>query len=275
MSHDIPASFIKDYDADVKLAYQRFGSKLRGTVRTKNNIVGESTTFQKIGKGEMAQKTRHGDVPTMNLDHTPVLLTLEDWYAGEYIDKLDELKINIDERMSVAKTSAAAAGRKTDALIITAMEAATQIVAHGSAGMTEAKVDTALETLDDNDVPLDDGEIYCVVGIREWNELIKIAAFSSADYVAANELPYAGRGMYAKWWRGIMWFTFSGLPVATNIRSCYMYHKTSTGHGIGEEVTTDITWQGEKAAHFFNTMLSMGAVIIDDEGIVEILCDES
>ena len=48
---------------------------------------------------------------------------MADFYAAEYIDKLDELKININERQAVAESAASALGRKTDEIIITAMDA--------------------------------------------------------------------------------------------------------------------------------------------------------
>ncbi len=46
MSTSVDQAFIKQYEADVHIAYQRMGSKLRNTVRQKNNITGESTTAE-------------------------------------------------------------------------------------------------------------------------------------------------------------------------------------------------------------------------------------
>ena len=45
MSTNIDKAFIKNFQSDVHLQYQRMGSKLRNTVRVKNDIVGSSTTF--------------------------------------------------------------------------------------------------------------------------------------------------------------------------------------------------------------------------------------
>ena len=45
----IDAAFIKHFEADVHTAYQQQGSKLRSTVRFKDNVNGASTTFQVIG----------------------------------------------------------------------------------------------------------------------------------------------------------------------------------------------------------------------------------
>src|SRR3546814_9265765 len=51
LSTSIDLSFVKQFEREVHEAYQRQGSLLRATVRSKNNVKGASTTFQKIGKG--------------------------------------------------------------------------------------------------------------------------------------------------------------------------------------------------------------------------------
>ncbi|MEK9698721.1 MAG: phage capsid protein, partial [Candidatus Poseidoniales archaeon] len=129
MANSIDTAFIKQFETEVHMAYQRMGSKLRNTVRT-SNVTGSTARFQVIGKGTASTKSRNGNVTPMELAHTTVEATMADHYAAEYIDKLDELKININERQAVAQSAAAALGRKTDEIITTAMDAganATQI----------------------------------------------------------------------------------------------------------------------------------------------------
>jgi hypothetical protein len=105
--------------------------------------------------------------------------------------------------------------------------------------------------------------------------LLKIQQFASADYVSADELPFNAT-YQAKKWLGTLWIPHSGLPIdGSDIRSCFWYHKTSVGHAAGSDVQTDITWHGDRAAHFVNSMMSQGVVRIDDTGIVEIKCDET
>ena len=124
MPENIDQAFIRRYEAEVHQAYQRQGSLLRNAVRRKSGVIGSSTTFQKTGTIEAAQKTRNGDVPVQDLDHAPVECPLGDWYAPTLVDDLDTIKTNIDERMVRVNASSWALGRKTDALIIAALEAA-------------------------------------------------------------------------------------------------------------------------------------------------------
>ncbi|WP_142849973.1 phage capsid protein [Telmatospirillum sp. J64-1] len=272
MSTSIDQSFIKHFQADVHLAYQQTGSKLRNTVRSKNNVIGASTTFQKVGKGTASTKSRHGKVPVMNLDHSPVECQLYDYYAGDWIDRLDEIKTNHDERAVVVKAGAYALGRKTDELIINQLDTSTNYAGAATDGLTKAKILTAFEMLGDADVP-DDGERYAVVGWKQWSELMQIEEFANADYVGEDDLPW--KGSQAKRWLGTLFMPHSGLTKSGGVRHCYWYHKTALGHASGADVQSDISWHGDRASHFVNNMMSQGAVLIDPAGVVALRCLEA
>jgi hypothetical protein len=276
-STQIDAVFTKQFQSEVKEAYQRHGSKLRPTVRSKTGVTGTSTFFPKVGKGTAAAKTRHGAVPVMNLEHAQVECILQDYYAGDWIDRLDELKADIDERSVIANAGAYALGRKTDELIIAALDTGTQ-EAIGTApgttdtdGLTKAKVLLAFEMMGAGDVP-DDGQRFAVVGWKQWSQLLEIDEFSSAEYVGTDELPW--KGTQAKRWLGALWMPHSGLTKSGALRYCYFYHKTAIGHAAAAEVETDVTWHGDRAAHFVANMMSQGSVLVDDTGVVRMRAAE-
>ena len=273
MSVSVDQVFIKQFEADVHLAYQQMGTKLRATVRSKSGVIGASTTFQKVGRGTAATKSRHGIVPVMNLNHEPVECILQDYYAGDWVDALDELKTNVDGRRVVASAGAYALGRKTDELIVSAMNNATNSAGDYSTGLTKDLILSAVEVLNQNDVP-DDGRRFAVVGVHQWNELLSMDEFVSADYVG-NDLPLVSGGASKKW-LGITWVMYNGLPLNnTDERDCFIYHATSIGHACGQEVKTDISWHGERAAHFISNSMSQGAVMIDNTGIVRLKCKDT
>jgi len=270
---DISVAFIKQFESEVHLKYQQEGSLLRNMVRTKNNVKGKSTTFQIIGKGSASTKNRHGTVTPMNLVHTNIEVTLSDFYAGEWVDKLDELKTNIDERGAVAKTEGYALGRKTDDLIIAALATATTTV-NATAALNLSKVLEAFAKFNELEVP-DDGERYAVVTPKAWNELLQIDQFAKSDYV--EDKPFM-KGKNCKKWLGINWCMHSGLPTTTTgegqnavtTATCFLFHKSAIGFASGADVTVDITWHGDHAAHFINSMMSQGAGLIDDDGVIKI-----
>ena len=258
MANTIDVAFIKQFESEVHMAYQRMGSKLRNTVRTVGNVAGSTVRFQKIGTGSASTKSRNGDITAMELTHTQVEATMADHYAAEYIDKLDELKTNIDERQAVAQSAAAALGRKTDEILYTAM--------HDTNGAIEkADLLTLFETFGSANIP-EDGGRFLAMHPKGYSDLFLITEFASSDFVGEQNLPYAG-GMTMKEFLGFKIFSTSAITAGKNMA----YHTSAVGLGINSDVQTEINYVPQKAAHLATSMMSMGATVIDDNGIYEVL----
>ncbi len=273
MTNSIAKSFSKHYQAEVILQFQQMGSRLRNTVRSQNNVRGASTTFQKIGVAQATTKGRDSQISPMNVSHESVECMLEDYYAGDWVDKLDQLKQNHDELQALAKTGAYALGRKTDELIIKALSKVAPLnTGATTTGMTLDKALECFEEAGNSNIP-DDGQSFVIVGWRQWAELLQIPQFASTDYISDDQLPFSG--IQAKRWLGALWMPNSDLPLKGNVRTCYWYHKHAVGHAIGQEITTDITWHGDRASHFVNSMMSQGAVAIEQNGIIAFDCKEA
>ena len=285
MSTSIDTSFITSYEAKVHEVFQRQGSYLKDAVRVKDNVVGSTAVFQKIGKGTATTKARHGTITPMNQTHTAPSVTLADFYAGDWVDKLDEAKVNINERDALASGGAMALGRKVDDQITTALDATTQTVITLTVTSKAAILASAIEFAEaawDNDVP-NDGQVYAVVTARYWSQLMTIDQFQRAEYVSAEGMslmkgPMVGKGKW-KDWMGIKWKMQTGLPGAgTATAKCFIWHKMAIGYAVAqaagniagqEAVAADITWHGDRAAHFVNHMMSGNALLIDDTGVIE------
>lgn len=271
---DISSAFVVQYEAEVHVQYQQGGSRLRNTVRVKDGVVGASTKFTKIGKGVATQKTRHGNVTPMNVNHDQVEAFFQDWYAPDYVDKLDEYKINHDERRVLAQAGGYAVGRKIDEIIIAAALAELpedRILGTGTSVLTLDDCLDAFALLNEANVP-DDGARFAVVGPHQWNALLKIDQFAKADYVGGEEFAWL-KGAESKRWLNTVWMMHTGLPKtgagASAATKCLMYHKTAVGLGEnGRGITSEINYVPEKAAFLCNNMISAGAAAIDRDGIV-------
>ena len=284
MSTSIDTAFVRQYELEVHNVFQRMGGHLLPSVRRKSNVVGESTTFQKIGKGTATTKARHGTITPMNQTHTAITCTLADFYAGDWVDKRDEAKIDHDEREAIAKGGAWALGRKVDDQILTVLDTTTQTIVTWdvtSFNDIQSSLLQMSETLDGNDVPNDDGR-YGVLTPRAWAQAMTVESFSSADYVGGDGLPFKeGAPMGGRWkeWMNIKWKQHSGTPgVGTSTAKVFVWHKSAIGYGSAkaagniagnQSVSADITWHGDRAAHFVNHMMSGGACLIDDTGVIE------
>lgn len=272
MANTIDLSFVKQYDTDLFLAYQQMGSKFRDLVRVKTGVRGSTVDFQKYGKGTASSKTRNGDITPMNPDHTVKTATITDWYAGEYVDKFDQLKQNIDEKKAVLATGAAALGRKTDGLIITAANATTNIVDNSTSIFTMDGLLAGIEGALGSDVLDEQGMISVALGTKQWLKFLNLPELKNSDFGANGNLQ---KNVTAhRQFLGINFFhtnllnkTGSG---STAVTDCLMFDKRALGWAEAEGISTDVTWQGTKASWFVNSMMSGGAVLIDEAGVAKI-----
>ena len=291
MSTSITNSFITQYESEVHHIFQRRGGWLRPTVRIKDNVVGSSTTFQKIGTGIATTKARHGVITPMNQDHTAIPCPLFDFYAGDWVDKLDEAKINIDERMAIAKGGAWALGRKVDDQIITVLATTTETAITWvvtSAAAIENALLSMVEALDSNDVP-NDGDRYGALTPKEWAFAMKVESFASSDYVGMDGQSFKSgaplMGTRFKDWLNVKWTVHSGLPNSGLANAVpFVWHKSAVGYATAKSagnvaqnqaVSADITWHGDRAAHFVNHMMSGGSCLIDTTGVIEGSVDDT
>ncbi|MCR4282378.1 MAG: phage capsid protein [Bauldia sp.] len=285
MSASIDTAFIASYEAKVHEVFQRRGSHLLNAVYHKTDVVGSTANFQKVGTGTATTKSRHGTITPMNQTHTAPSCTLADFYAGDWVDRLDEAKTNINERDVIASGGAMALGRKVDDQLTTIFDTTTEttitITVTSKAAIHATFVEFA-EAVWDNDVP-NDGQVYAAITPRAWSQLSLIDAFSRSDYVGFDGLPYkAGPTVgIGKWkdWNGLKWCMHTGLPgKGTATAKCFAWHKSAVGYASAKSagniasnpsVAADITWHGDRQAYFVNHSMSGQAVLIDTTGVIE------
>ena len=64
-----------------------------------------------------------------------------------------------------------------------------------------------------------------------------------------------------------MWFSTSAVTAGKNL----CYHTSAVGLGIGADVSTEVNYVPERVSHLTTSMMSMGATVIDDNGVYELL----
>lgn len=267
MSSSVENSFIRLYESEVKAAYQREGSFLRNTVRTREKVEAERIYFPKLGKGEATSKARHANVVPMELEHSKVYADMEDFYAPEYIDDLDAAKTNISLRQDYARASAWALGRATDSLIINALDTTNNsnaLSTYNNATELNFDVITGVsKQLNQRDVPQDMMR-YAVISPAALQDLLHLAQATSADYAVQKILT---TGREPAFWMGFNWIVHTGLP--SNVVG-YFFHQPSVGLGVCQPITTQVDWIAQKVAWLVNSWMSMGATIIDNDGVIEV-----
>lgn len=267
------------FDAEIKHIFQDVSKGLRNTVRVKTGVIGATYNFPLMNKGMAHERVKYTDVTPMNVGYSQNTCTLTDWTAAEYSDIFDNATIKADEIKELAVEVGNAITRRLEQIIIDAQTGAGYTkanadIAHGSAGLTIAKVLKAKKALDKNGVPSTDRFFVC--GAAQMNDdLLNTTQVTSADFNSVKALVNGEINTFLGFqWKMIGDRDEGGLPLSSSTRTCIAYHKNSTGLAIGLENSTSIDWIAEKRSWLAAADLKAGAVVIDPKGIILVLCQE-
>ena len=286
MSVQITTAFVEQYKSNVFHLAQQKGSKLRDAVRTES-IVGKSHFFERIGSTAAVKRTsRHADTPRVDTPHSRRKVTMDDYDWADLIDDSDKVRLLISPQSEYAKAGAYAMGRTMDDVIIAAATGnafggvsggstialpAGQKIAHGSTGLTIAKLITAKEKLDAANVDPDEARVL-VCSAKQISDLLGTTQITSADFNSVKALVQGDIDTF-------MGFKFIrserlGLDGNSN-RQVLAFTNTSIGLALGKDIQTKIS---ERADKNYSTQvylcMTIGATRVEDEKVVEIACTE-
>lgn len=280
MTTTASTNFRTEFDTLIKQDYQN-GALLAGKVRTRTGVNAKTHKFPKLGKGLAQPRVPQTDVVPMNVAHSTATVTLEDWIAADYSDVLDLDKLSFDEKMELVESAKKAVGRRMDQLVIDAMASsafATQVATSVGGSNTSLNIEKfarAKRLLDANGVPAD-GRCMAINALALENALLE-PEISSSDYnvlkaLATGELPgFAGFEIVM-----IEDRDEGGIPLpSANTRNCFAFHKDAVGLAIATDIKNSVDWLPEKTSWLINSMFSAGAVTIDTNGVIDVLCYEA
>tara|TARA_R100001591_G_scaffold92966_1_gene98816 strand:+ start:1371 stop:2228 length:858 start_codon:yes stop_codon:yes gene_type:complete len=285
MSTQITTAFVQQYSSNVQMLSQQMGSLLRDTVDVET-ITGDKAFFEQVGQAAAAAKTsRHADTPLMNTPHSRRMVTLTDYEYADLIDDQDKLRMLISPESTYARAAAAAIGRSMDDVIIAAMGGtaltgttgststtlpSAQKIAHGSAGLTIAKLVTAKKKLDEKSV---DPSIprYIVVSPEQIEDLLNSTTVTSADFNTVKALVQGDIDTFV----GFKFITSNRLTDDGTSRLCYAWAQDGMKLAIGKEPNAKIDERSDKSyATQVYYCSSFGSTRMEEEKVVEIACNE-
>jgi hypothetical protein len=276
MSINLSAVAVTEFDSMVKHAYANMGL-LKNAVTLRNNVVGDTYKFRRMGKGLANQKASSADVVAMNVGHEFKTATLANWNAPEFTDIFDAQDVNFDEKQELASTIAGALGRRCDQLVIDAMDASTPLttaVPAGGTNLTIAKVNSAQVELRDQGVP--NTELFAVIEAGGLGGLLADEKATSSDYQAVKAL-VSGEINTLVGFQFIILETRAegGLTEAANVVDSWFFQRPSVGLAIGIDMKTEINYVPEKTSWLTNGMLKAGSVVRDEGGLVKVQYDKT
>ena len=276
MSINLSAVAVTEFDSMVKHAYANMGL-LKNAVTLRNNVVGDTYKFRRMGKGLANQKASSADVVAMGVGHEFKTATLANWNAPEFTDIFDAQDVNFDEKQELASTIAGALGRRCDQLVIDAMDASTPLttaIPAGGTNLTIAKVNSAQVELRDQGVP--NTELFAVIEAGGLGGLLSDEKATSSDYQAVKAL-VSGEINSLVGFQFIILETRTegGLTEAANVVDSWFFQRPSVGLAIGIDMKTEINYVPEKTSWLTNGMLKAGSVVRDEGGLVKVQYDKT
>ena len=276
MAQNVTTAFVTLFDAEVKQAYQA-ESVLRGTMRTRTGVSGNTVKFPKIGKGVATVRVPQTDVTPLNVTYSQVTATMSDYIAAEYSDIFHQSHINFDERRELVDVVSKSIARRMDQLCIDALNASSgTAVATGIGGaasnMNIEKIRAASKALNVKNVPT--GDRYLLIHASQLDAMLGETEITSQDYAAVKALV---RGEISSF-MGFQILSVGdrdegGLPKPST-RTCFAWHKDAMGYAESMAQKSEVNYIAEKTSYLVSSMFSAGSIAIDDEGIVKISCTE-
>lgn len=233
--------FVMDFERGVS------GSKLLATVNTRGTVQGDTVKFDLVDPGdEMVEKGRDGRIPASDLGLSQLTATWKRRHKKFQIDDFDVWRGNPNSVKAMQERGLAACNRQIDQTIVDQLDAATNACASPTILSTLAEVSKWVETLANNDVDIDDGNVFGVISHRAWSQMLRIPEFKSSDYTEVKVMDRA-YSVKMKTFLGVNWMKWNGLTGKTTSSSkCYLYHRSAIGHMLVEKVPQPIFFTNDE-----------------------------
>lgn len=295
MSFSVTESMVQQFGSNFRILGQQKTARLLPWVQNEGHITGTAKSVERLGKTEAYDLTsRHSDTQYVQVPHSRRWLDLADKAWAELVDEMDKIKMLADPTSPYLQLGVAALNRAKDDVIYNAARGiaragtgatstnialpASQKIAAGGAGLTLAKLMTAKELLDAAEVDdvLDaDGQgtaqRVLVVTSRQITNLLNTTEIKSIDY---NNVKALAAGQVDTF-LGFKFVRTERLAKTGTDRYCVAWTRGAVAYGTGMDIQHNIdTLPGKNYSVQVYARESIGAVRVEDEGVVEIACFE-
>lgn len=277
MAQSITNAFVTLFDEEVKQAYQG-EALLRGTMRSRTGVQGNTVKFPKIGKGVATVRVPQTDVTPLNVTYSQVTATMTDYIAAEYSDIFHQSHVNFDERRELVQVVSKSIARRMDQICIDALNAAASpsTVATGVGGaasnMNVAKLRAAAKAMNEKNVPMEGRHL--LMHSSQLDALLSETETTSSDFATVKALVRGEINSFMGFNIITMGDRDEGGVPKPSTRTCFAWHQDSMGYAESMSQKSEVNYIPEKTSFLVSSMFSAGAVAIDDEGIVKISCTE-
>lgn len=287
MAETIDQYFVEQYQNNIRILAQQKISRLEGTTIPPVTMTGNALYWERMGATEAIEMpARHADTPNIEVDHSRRKSTATPRVWATLLDTVDQVRMLVDPRSYYNQIARMALLRAKDKTIITALGGSawsgqtgttevilpsTQKIAHGSVGLTLAKLMAAKEMLDVAEVDPDLERYFVCAAHQIDTDLLGTTEIKSADYNTVRALVEGKVDTFM----GFKFIKTQLLTYASSVRYCYAYTKSAIGFGILTDIQSKIDQRIDKNYEWqVWDKMDIGATRIEEEQVVEVACSE-
>ena len=283
MATNVSSAFLTLFDAEVKQAYQG-ESVLAGTVRTRTEVGSSIVKFPKLAAAQASERTPGAEVTAVGASFSQASVTLKDWSASEYSDIFNQAKVNFDERSELAEMLGKSIARRQDQVILDAMLAASaggtvantvRTSGSGASDLDVGKIVEAGKLLSAKNVPMTDR--HMVIHANSMASLLNDERAVSSDFIQLQGLARGEINQFAGFTIHMVGDRDEGglNKDGSNDRTCFAWHKSACGLAMGMSPKTEINYVANRTSWLVTSMFSANGLVIDTDGLVDVICRES
>lgn len=265
---------------------QQLDSRLRGAVMVDTNWTGEEKYYDQYNQDTMVEITsRYADTPVQEPDFSRRQVTPSYFVSNTLEDPFEALAMLIDPKSTYMQAKVAAANRKIDAVLITAMGGTAKTgkaggtntvflpankIAVAASGLTKVKLIEAKKLLDAAET--DKNDRYCVCSAEQMEDLLNTTEVTSSDFNSVKALVQGE----VETWLGFKFLHSEQLEVdASDDRLVYCFQKKGMQLAIQKNPEGRITERPDKNyAWQAYLRMALGATRLEEARLVQIACNE-
>lgn len=293
MSNSVTESMVQQFGNNYRILGQQMPARLVPWCQPEMGIVGASKSTERLGKTDAYDiTTRHADTKYVDTPHSRRWLDLQDKGWADLVDELDKIRLLADPTSPYAKLGVAALNRAKDDIIIAAARGtartgtgtialpAGQKIAEGGTGLTLAKLLATKELLDaaelDDEAQMDGqgnaaATRVIVCSSKQLTNLYGTTEIKSIDYNSVKALAQGQIDTFL----GFKFVRSERLAKSGTTRYAIAMVKNCVAFGAGKDIVTNIDpLPGKNYSVQVYARESIGAVRLEDEGVVEVGCFE-
>lgn len=283
MPSTITTAFVQQFDSTIRLQAQQNESRFQGCVIDRGSITGESFTANMLAAIDELDEdnTRHGDTTWSDIIHNTRVAVLADFFKAFPIDRADEPKLLANPNSVYMQRLVSAANLRRDKIIYDALRGTStkkdgttvalpsgQKIAHGSAGMTKAKLIQTRKLFRANEADEHNGEeLFLAYDSDMLEDILSDTTLTSADYMAVKMLQ---EGDIAGKWMGFNWKPYERLYNDGSTKFALAWAKSAAHFGTGFMEGDAGRRKDKKNTMQVSMAASFGATRVEEEKVVEI-----